>query len=312
MIAYRSLVWIALAASAVAGQCQAADTPFLFRVNTYEVNLVFSAADFEGHPIDDLTLADIKLTDSGKVQQRVTKFEHHASLPLRVGIVVDTSRSMLGEAMRRNHAIATLFAAKVLRNGTDEAFVTGFDFDRKLLTDWTSDPDLLHDAMTRLGKDAASRLGGTAIYDSLYRTVHEQFGLQLEKTAGKANAVLLFSDGDDNVSHAYLQDVVNLCQTTQTRIYVFSDQAKSHFDHGEKNLRELAARTGGQIFYEERPAKALADLRAIEASLRDSYFLAYQPSNVKEDGKFHPISLKSPTRGGLITTRSGYYAPVRQ
>jgi VWFA-related protein len=224
--------------------------------------------------------------------------------------VVDTSRSMLGE-LKRSQAITALFATKILRNDSDQAFVTGFDFDHKLMSDWTNDPEVLRESTMRLGRDAASRMGGTAIYDSLYRTIREQFAHQPGLTSGTANAILLFSDGDDNISHAYLKDVVDLCEATQTRIYVFSGFAKSRSDSGEKNLRELAARTGGQIFYNEGPANALNDLKKMEGGLRNSYTLAYRPSSVKEDGRFHAISLSSPTRGGVVTTRTGYYAPQK-
>jgi VWFA-related protein len=303
--AYRAL----LLTSALAGVAGAQE-PYVVVAKAYEVNLIFSAADFEGRPIEDLTVADMRLLDAGKAQLRITKFEHHESLPLRVGLVVDTSGSMLGAAMRSNQAIANLFATKVLRNASDRAFVTGFDFDQKLLVDWTNDAEVLRRSTMQLGSDAGSRMGGTALYDSVYRTVRDQFAHQPGLTAATANAVLLFSDGDDNVSHAYLKDVVNLCEATQTRIYVFSREAKSRSDSGEKNLRELAARTGGQVFYDEQPETALADLRKIEGALRNSYTIAYTPSNVKEDGKFHAISLTSPTRGGVVTTRTGYYAPV--
>ena len=308
---HRVFLLTALTAIATAKQREIVQEPYVVSAKAYEVNLIFSAADFDGHPIDDLTFADMRLLDAGKPQQRITKFEHRAGLSLRVGIVVDTSRSMLGEALKNNQSIATLFATRILRNSSDQAFVTGFDFDHKLMADWTNDPEVLRQSTMRLGQDASSRMGGTAIYDSVYRTVREQFAHRPELTSGTANAVLLFSDGYDNISHAYLKDVVDLCEATQTRIYVFSEFAKSRSDAGQKNLSELTARTGGQIFYNDKPANALADLRKMEGGLRNSYMLAYRPSSVKEDGKFHTIALSSPTRGGVVTTKTGYYAPPR-
>ena len=50
------------------------------------------------------------------------------------------------------------------------------------------------------------------------------------------------------------------------------------------------------------------DLRVIDANLRSQYRLVYKPQHFKRDGSFHRIKLDSPTRGGFITTRSGYYA----
>ncbi|HTD95378.1 MAG TPA: VWA domain-containing protein [Edaphobacter sp.] len=292
----------------IAARPQSPQPAYTIPVSVYEVNLIFSASDFEGIPIEDLTLSDLRLLDNGKQQRQILKFEHRTGLPLRAGIVVDTSRSMLG-ALRRNRLITAVFASKILRSSSDQSFVLGFDFEAKLLHDWTSNADDLQMAMHQLGQDAKSRLGGSAVYDSVYRAVRDQFARQPSLTTGTGNLILLFSDGGDNASHAYLQDVVDICQQTHTTIYVFSDSSKSRFDTGQKNLRELAARTGGRIFYDEDPVNALKDLRTIESELRNSYLIAYKPSSVKPDGKFHSINLTSPTRGGIITTRSGYYAP---
>jgi Ca-activated chloride channel family protein len=50
-------------------------------------------------------------------------------------------------------------------------------------------------------------------------------------------------------------------------------------------------------------------LQLLDATLRNQYRLVYKPDHLKRDGTFHRIRLDSPKRGGLITTRSGYYAP---
>ena len=168
---------------------------------------------------------------------------------------------------------------------------------------------MLEKASGQLGRGASSRLGGTALYDSIYRTVREQFRDQPQRTDGTANLLLLFSDGDDNVSHSFLRDVVDLCQATQTRIYVFSAKPKARSNDGEKHLRLLASLTGGRIFYDESPATAIVDLRVIEANLRNSYVLACKPSHIKQDGKFHALKLEAPAFDVVITTRGGYFAP---
>jgi hypothetical protein len=105
---------------------------------------------------------------------------------------------------------------------------------------------------------------------------------------------------------------MNICQQTNTRIYVFYYGSKSRFGDGQKNLRDLAAGAGGRVFYNQDVADALSNLRIIENDLRNSYLIAYRPSHLKDDGKFHAIRLTSPTRGGVIVTRSGYYAPGGQ
>jgi Ca-activated chloride channel family protein len=277
-------------------------------VQVDEVNVIFSASDFEGRPINDLELSDMRLMDDGKRQTKIVKFEHPTDLPLRAGILVDISGSMSGESNFTRLAVA-LFAGRILRSTSDKAFIMRFASMQKLMQDWTSSTEELREASPPIGVNWSSLGIRTAIYDSLYIAVKEQFAKKPTDTTGTANAILLFSDGADDASHATLQDVMDICQQTNSRIYAFYSGSRSRFGEGQKNLRNLAAGTGGRVFYNDDSANALANLRLIENDLRNHYLLVYKPSNLKNDGRFHAIRLTSPTRGGVIATRSGYYAP---
>ena len=63
------------------------------------------------------------------------------------------------------------------------------------------------------------------------------------------NFILLFSDGVDDDSHAYLSEAVDMCQRSRTAIYAFGNSGKSRFSAGQKTLEELAGKTGGRVFY---------------------------------------------------------------
>jgi Ca-activated chloride channel family protein len=279
-------------------------------VTVDEVRLDFSATDFSNHPINNLAVSDVHLLDNNKPPKKVLRFTHQVDLPLRIGVLVDTSRSMLGGALIRNQKIASTLSEHILRSTTDRAFIAEFDFSLQLLQSWSGTTDDLNQAIHKVGWDAKSRYGGTAIYDSIYRAVRDQFVRRPTLTTETANAVLLFSDGEDTWSHAEIKDVVEICQQAHTAIYVFSDQPDTRFDAGEKNLRELAASTGGQVFYAVDQDTALTDLKTIENALRNHYSLVYAPANIRDDGKFHSIKLTIP-KSGLITVRSGYYAPTK-
>ncbi len=123
------------------------------------------------------------------------------------------------------------------------------------------------------------------------------------------NFLLLFSDGLDNASHARIEDDVDICQQTNTAIYVFSAAAKSMFIEGQTTLTKLAEQTGGRIFFEQTGDGVHDDLRMIEANMRTQYRLVYKPAKLKADGSFHRIELDSTSRSIVITVRSGYYAP---
>ena len=80
-------------------------TPFTLNIDVDEVSLTFHAADFHGIPMDDLKLNDLRVLDNGKRPRQIVSFKVYQNLPVRFGILMDTSRSML-EYLRRNQAIA--------------------------------------------------------------------------------------------------------------------------------------------------------------------------------------------------------------
>src|SRR5580698_5678007 len=116
-------------------QIAAADS-YTLNVAVDEVSVTFHAADFHGIPMDDLKLEDLRVLDNGKRPRKLVSLEAHKNLPVRFGILVDTSRSMLGY-LRRNQAIANEYLTQLLHKETDRAFLMRFDSDSKVLQDWT-------------------------------------------------------------------------------------------------------------------------------------------------------------------------------
>jgi Ca-activated chloride channel homolog len=281
-----------------------ADDPYTLNIAVDEVSLTFHAADFHGVPIDDLKLDDMRILDNGKKPLKIVSFDIHQNLPVRFGVLVDTSRSMLGY-LRRNQAIANQYVTQLLHKQTDRAFVMRFDSESKVLQNWTGDSDALTASLHNVATDHASRLGGTVLFDSIYKACRDQFGTT-DPLAG--NFILLFTDGIDNASHARLEDDIDICQKANTAIYIFSTEPKQIFSEGQKTLHALATQSGGVIFFDQTPESTWNDLRIIDANLRSQYRLVYKPQHFKRDGSFHRIKLDSPTRGGVITARSGYYA----
>ncbi len=283
-----------------------ADQPYMMSVAVDEVSVTFHAADFEGVPMNDLTIGDVRVTDSGKKPRRIVSFEVHERLPVRIGILADTSRSVL-EDLDLNQTIATAYVQHLFQKPADRGFVMRFDSDAKVVQDWTDDRQALVTGIAGVAADSKSRLGGTALFDAIYRACRDQFGKTSRVDAG--NFILLFSDGLDNASHARIEDDIAMCQSTNTAIYVFSNESDLFLSEGQKTLRELALKSGGLMFTDQKRGGWQRELQILDASLRSQYLLVYKPERLKRDGAFHRIRLDSPSRGGVITTRSGYYAP---
>jgi Ca-activated chloride channel family protein len=277
-------------------------------VSVNEVNLTFNAVDENSRSIDDLQLSDLRLLDDGKKPARILDFQHRTNRQIRAGLLIDTSNSM-DSSMLRDKQIASDFSRHILRLHSDQAFVTRFDFEPLLKQDWTDDSEALDASIHTINAYSASRLGGTAIFDSLYIACRDKFTRSPASPSGQSNFIMLFTDGIDNFSHARIQDVIEICQQTHTAIYVFSDKPKPSHDSGQIVLKDLAQKSGGRIFYDHGDTDQLSNLHLIEQDLRNDYILVYKPATLKVDGSFHHVKLDCPRKAAIITTRSGYYAP---
>jgi len=289
------------------GQAPVAREPYTIPVHVDEVSVTFNALDEKDKVIEDLQLSDLRVVDNGKKMKRMISLRKQSDLPLRVGIVVDTSGSMR-TSLWRTRRIAAALSAKILRHQSDQAFVMRFDFGSLVKQDWTDDSAALDSGVQRVAEDAASRMGGTALYDTVYTACRDKFGKELASGPETANFILLFTDGIDNRSHALMEDVIDICQQTHTAIYIFANGEKTFRDAGQKVLQEFAAKSGGRIFYDNGKNEVVSNLRLIERDLRNKYVVVYKPEGFKADGSFHKIKLDCPKRTAFIFTRTGYYA----
>jgi VWFA-related protein len=212
------------------------------------------------------------------------------------------------EYISRNRAISIEYAQRLLRQRTDQAFVMDFDSQSGVVQSWTNDAVALTAGIRRFTADGQSRISGTAIFDSIYRACFNQF--RTLDSADSGNFILLFSDGEDNASRTTLDEAVDMCQRTNTAIYVFRAEPETGFSTGSRTLAELASKSGGRVFYDDDSDSAIySDLQIIEANLRNQYRLVYTPAELKRDGSFHRVELEAPQRVGSIAIRAGYYAP---
>jgi Ca-activated chloride channel family protein len=301
-----------LALSSLHAPAQITDpTPaYTLSVSANEVVLTFHAADPHGLPINDLKLSDITLLDNNLPPRKILDFQLQHDSPIRAGILIDTSDSMQ-QPLPRIRSIALAYAQQLLRQQTDQAFVTEFGRLTNPLQPWTSNPALLTTAIRAVSLGGAGPTHGTAIYDTLLHACLNEFA-QLPHTP-TGNFILLFTDGEENASFSNLHAAVDMCQRSNTAIYAFHSGPKSAAESsGPATLHDLTSQTGGRVFEAtDTDADIYADLRLIDANLRNQYRIVYRPATLPHDGAFHRITLVTPDRVATTTVRSGYYAPAR-
>ena len=273
------------------------------KVGVNEVNLIFTVTDKHGHYIPNLQQSDFALLDDQKAPSHVNSFHQQINLPLRVGIVIDTSTSIHSRFKFEQQA-ATEFLLQVLKARSDRAFVMGFDVTPTVTQNWTNDLDGLETGVNRLSPG-----GGTALFDAVYTACRDKL---LDESRGQEpvrKAIILLSDGDDNQSRVHLDEAIKMCQRSETIIYGISTNWTPSRGEGDKVMTQLAGDTGGQVFFPPSVEEVSTSFHSIEEELRSQYALTYTPADFKTDGAFRTIYLYCNDRRYQVRARKGYFAP---
>ena len=218
----------------------AADQPTTaLRAKGPEVLLAVTVRDKHGDMVNNLTSADITLTQDGRPQQ-IKSFARDSKAPLRLGLAIDTSRS-LQAAMNDERKATGKFLEQMMPDaattGThaNEAFLIHFDREVELLEDFTSARDKLQHELDNIGpseRESHSPLGpetsdedrtngrrsgnggGTQLYDAIYLAADE-----LMKLKDGRKALIVFSDGEDRGSKENLNDAIDAADRANMAIY---------------------------------------------------------------------------------------------
>jgi Ca-activated chloride channel homolog len=276
----------------------------LFRIGVQVdlVNLIFTATDKHGHFIKNLKQDDLRLLDEGKPPLRIEAFESETGLPLRVGLLIDSSNS-IRDRFRFEQDAAVEFLHQVVRPKSDLAFVIGFDSISDLTQDYTDNTEALAHGVRVLRPG-----GGTALHDAVFAACEKLAKAPLRSSARRA--IILLSDGDDNQSRHNREEAIEAALRAEVIIYVISTDVTDSNRKGDKILMRYAEATGGRVFFPLRIDEVASAFAEIQDELRSQYVLAYNPENFVADGRYHAISIEAPKRSNVkLRARKGYYAP---
>jgi Ca-activated chloride channel family protein len=301
-------MWAALPTLAVLAQGP-------IRVNVSLVNVTFMARDANGAPIENLTKDDVDLYEDA-VPQKIEFFAKSTDLPLTLALVMDVSGSQ--EHFEKTHERDLEVFLKEVLGSRDRAFMVCFGNHLRLVSDYTNSPEaiLLNFREFDRGKRRFPEIGpqedrdlGTAFYDSIYYSVTEKLA-----QAGGRQAILMFSDGEDNSSSTNMMTAIEAAQAANVIVYTIRYTEPNK--HGALNARNkygvsvmdrIARETGGAHIDAQATDPHLY-FREIAEELRTSYELAYYPTNKVKDRTFRKIVIKPRREGVAIRTKTGYYS----
>ncbi len=276
----------------------------------------FTARDAKGALIDNLTRDDVELFEDA-VPQKIEFFAKSTDLPLQLALIMDVSGSQ--EHFEKKHEKDLEVFLKEVLGAKDRAFMVCFGNHLRLVSDYTNSPDAILAGFREFdkGKKHFPEIGpqeerelGTAFYDAIYYSVTEK----LVQSGGR-QAILMFSDGEDNSSSHNMMEAIEAAQAANVIVYAIRYTETNK--HGELNARNkygisvmdrIAKETGGAHIDAEH-TNPHTYFRQIAEELRTSYELAYYPTNKARDGTFRKIGIRPRDEAIKIRAKTGYFAP---
>src|SRR5467141_3404789 len=286
------------------------------------VDVLFTVLNRRNKLVPELEKGDFKIWDD-KAPQEIRYFSRQSDLPLRIGMLLDTSNS-IRDRIKFEQDASINFLFSVLRHNKDEAFVMTFDDEPQIVQGFTGDAGALRDQITKTRAG-----GGTAIYDAVYEACVKELSHPPRPPGDQPDVVrrvmILISDGEDNLSTHTRTEAIEMAQRSSVVIYTISTSTqwvtlddpskertgnrKYHLTDGDKILQALAEETGGRAFYPYHVDDLDQSFQDIGDELRNQYSLAYNASTHSLDGGYHKIKIEVPEHKGYQErARKGYFA----
>ena len=263
------------------------------KVDVDVVQVIATVTDGSGHFVTGLPKSSFHLDEDGKAQ----KISHFGAedVPLELIVACDVSGSMAPAMPRLKQAVKEFLVAVPSR---DQVTLIGFNDAIFALTRRASDPAERIKAVDRLAP-----WGATALYDVILRSVD-----MLGKQPGR-RAIIVFSDGEDQGSHASLPDVERRLQASDVTLYMIGQGRGVQVDALKTIMQRLVEPTGGRALFTDNIDQLHNAFSELLEELSNQYLLGYESTNTKRDDTFRKISVRVDGQS-RVRARQGYRAVV--
>jgi VWFA-related protein len=240
--------------------------------------------------VPGLKQADFQVAEDG-VRQKISSFSDEHT-PLELVTAIDVSSSV-NDALPAMKIAATRFLGGL--EPTDQATVVGFNESIYTLARRSTDQVIRERAIGRL-----RAWGGTALYDAIVHAIDV-----LGRQTGR-RAIVLFTDGEDQNSHAPMDMAIAQVEASDAMIYAVGQGRAVHSKELQKLLQRIATTSGGRAFFSNTPQKLDETFAEILDDLHHQYLIGYPAPDDQRDGKYHTITVTAGSGKYRVRTRHGY------
>ena len=264
---------------------------YVERVDVDVVQVTVTVADGHGKFVRNIPQGSFHVSEDGR-PQTVTHFASE-DVPLELVAAIDISGSM-APAMPKLKKAVKQFLGDVPPQ--DQVTLLGFNDSIFTLTRKATDPAERIKAVDRLAP-----WGSTALYDVLLRGV-EMLGRQTGR-----KALVVFTDGEDQGSHATINDVERKLQSSDVTLYMIGQGRGVTMEPLKRIMERLSVPTGGRALFSDSVDELHIAFADLLDELSNQYLIGYQSSNSKRDDAWRKIKVEVDGHHE-VRARQGYRA----
>lgn len=301
-----------------------------FRTDTLTVNVDVAVLDNRGRFIPGIPAGNFRVLEDGQ-PQRITNF-NTGETPITLALVIEFSNLYQQYwSYGWEETLTACYGFLQTLKPEDMVAVVAFDLRPEILSDFSTNRQDTYEAMARLRVPGFSE---SNLYDALTDTADRMSDIEGRK------AILYIGSGMDTFSKITFDQTRRKLQTASVPIYALGtlQSLREWYDsrgymgsierldflQADNQLRTFARETGGQAWFPRFFGEYGGIFRQVNEALRNTYSLAYQPTNVARDGKFRKIKVElvGPTGSPLkitdekgkpmkyqVIAKTGYQAP---
>jgi VWFA-related protein len=277
----RNELWLGVLLTAAVG-CVAATAQREAPEAWPQIGFDITVLDAQDAPVPDFAASQISVREDGKP---VAKFDllPAGDEPQSICILVDMSGSTFSDRDVIRRSILKLIDDLP---GKDEVCLVDFSNVAYVDAPLTMDRKMVRQAVNqmRIG-------GGSSIYDSIFSTVN----YVVKNAKFRSRAIIVLSDGDDNVSKETPDDVLKLLRPAGAPVvYTIDNHAsKGHQEvdgHGRRWLEKMADESGGISWVAKGDAGVDATVSTLVRALEHRYRLILTTA-APQDGSAHRLDV---------------------
>lgn len=302
-----------------------------FRSDTLTVGVDVAVVDNRGRFIPGIPAGNFRIMEDGAAQ-KLTGFST-GETPITLALVIEFSNLYQQYwSSGWQETLTACYGFLQTLKPEDTVAVVAFDLRPEILSDFSTNRQDTTQALARLRIPGFSE---SNLYDALTEVADRMSEIEGRK------AILYIGSGMDTFSRITFDQTRRKLQTSSVPIYALGTLqalrewydahgymgsiARLDFLQADNQLKTFARETGGQAWFPRFFGEYTGIFRSLNEALRNTYSLAYQPTNTARDGKYRKIKvdLVNPQTGEAlriidekgkpmkyqVIAKTGYQAP---